>query len=232
MVSNAVEQWEVDTKRMILTKYNTEIMKQIIFAMLALFAWATSLPAQTTREQADAIVLDYLKNAVTLPCLLYVNDNAPSEKGTIITTSNEETFKVQYACWAYYLNISPDPDEYELDQSRYFFVKEDNGNLLEVIAYDDLGPEDLTSWKAVGITTGLTKKEDSVKLLYPNPVDDWLSLPCSGEPVRVEIYDLKGTRLFAGLLSGEDTCRLDASFLSAGVYIVSVSGEMYKIIKN
>jgi len=67
---------------------------------------------------------------------------------------------------------------------------------------------------------------------YPNPVNDLLSFPCNGEPIRVEIYDLKGTRLYTEMLSGEDTCQLDVSFLNTGLYLVRVDGETYKIAKN
>ena len=201
-------------------------MKKIFFLMPALFAFAASLPAQTIREQADAIVLDYLKNEVIQPGLLYVNDKAPGVEGIAITTSNKETIKAKYACWAYYLN------ENESDRSRYLFVKEDNGSLLEIIANNDLGPSDFTSWKVVEMTTGLPDKESNAKLLYPNPVDDWLTIPCTGNYSRVEIYDLKGSCLFSGLLSGEDDCRLDVSFLHSGVYVVSVEGETHRIIKN
>ena len=201
-------------------------MKKIIFSMLALLAWAASLSAQITREQADAIVLDYLKNEGVQADILYINDKEPAEEGITLTTSNEETIRAKYACWVYYLS------ERDPAQSRYLFVKEDNGSLLEIIAGNDLGPGDLAAWQVVGITTGLTDKEGSAKLLYPNPVNDWLTLPCNGEYTRVEIRDLKGTRLFSGWLSGQDACQLNVSFLSAGVYMVSVEGESFKIIKN
>ena len=78
--------------------------------------------------------------------------------------------------------------------------------------------------------TGFTEQKYNNKQLYPNPVDDWLTLPCTGESTRVEIYDLKGTRLFSGLLS--EKCELNVSFLNAGVYMVNVSGETYKLIKK
>ena len=194
--------------------------------MLVLIAWTALLSAQITKEQADAIVLDYLKNEVEQSGLLYGNDKAPGVEGIAITTSNEETIKAKYVCWAYYLNES------ESNRSRYLFVKEDNGNLLEIIAYNDLGPSDLSSWRVVEISTGFTEKESGIKLLYPNPVGDLLTLSCNGEQVLVEIYDLKGSCLFSGLLSGEDNCRLDVSFLNRGVYMVNVSGETYKIIKK
>ena len=135
-------------------------MKKIIFLMPMLLFWATSLCAQTTREQADAIMQKYLPNDVIQQGLLYVNVNTPGEGDIVITTSNEEIIKPQYACWAYYLNES------ESDRKRYFFVKENNGNLLEVVAHHDLGPDDLSLWKLVE-KTGFTRiKADEIVLEY------------------------------------------------------------------
>ncbi|MDR2407213.1 MAG: T9SS type A sorting domain-containing protein, partial [Bacteroidales bacterium] len=115
------------------------------------------------------------------------------------------------------------------------FVKEDNGSLLEVIASNDLGSGDLTQWKEVE-TTGLVDREiNNIKPLYPNPVNDLLTIPCTGNHIRVEIHDLKGSRLFSGLLSDKETCQLDVSFLNAGMYLLSVYGGtkvVYKIIKK
>ena len=199
-------------------------MKKVFISILILIAWSASLSAQKiTKEQADAIVWDHVQ---TLSGLLYSNANDPDGEGIAVTTSNGETFKAKYACWAYYLNES------EPVQRRYLFVKEDGGSLLEVIASNDLSELD-DSWMAMDTPTGLTTGEgNSVKLLYPNPVGDLLTIPCNGENDRIEIYDLKGTQLFSGLLSGKDACQLNVSFLNAGVYVVNVSGEMYKIIKN
>ena len=193
-----------------------------LFLMSVLLAWATSLPALTTREQADEIVFDYLQSNTTLSGVLYANVDEPAGESIAITTSNGETFTAQYACWAYCFK--------ENTLCRYLFVAEDDGSLLEVIANNDLSVLN-TSWIEIK-ATGLAALESSVPSLYPNPVDDWLTIPCTGEAVRVEIYDLKGTRLFSGTLSGEDACQLNVSFLSTGVYILNVSGENYKIIKN
>lgn len=199
-------------------------MKKNLLLMSFLFSWTISLSAQITRNQADAIVLDYLKNeGIPQQVLLYVNADAPSAEG-VLTTSNEEVIKAKYACWIYFL------DENE-SQSRYLFVKADSGNLLEVIASNDSGPNDLFSWKAVDTTNGLTQVKDNSIPLFPNPVGDILTLPCNGEPLNVEICDLSGTRLFSGSLSAKD-CKLDVSFLKTGVYLVNVSGKTYKIIKK
>jgi len=102
--------------------------------------------------------------------------------------------------------------------------------LVDAYGCDSLVTLHLTVYMDTSIDM-VDSKGNSVKLLYPNPVDDILILPC-GEDAYIEIYDLKGTRLFSGLLSGEDTCQLNVSFLNAGVYMVNVSGEMYKMIKK
>ena len=41
-------------------------MRTKFIPMLVLMAWATSLSAQITREQADAIVLEHIQNEVYL----------------------------------------------------------------------------------------------------------------------------------------------------------------------
>ena len=194
-------------------------MKRYIIIMSFLIAWATSLTAANiTRAQADEIVQNYVQCGT-----LYSNVNEPSAEGIVITTSNEETFKAKYACWAYCL------DESDPVQRRYLFVKEDNGSLLEIIASNDVSELD-ASWTVV-ITGFAVETRHATSLLYPNPVGDLLTIPCN-ENVRIEIYDLKGTRFFSGLLTGGDTCQLNVSFLNAGVYMLSVGGKMYKIIKN
>jgi hypothetical protein len=191
--------------------------------MSILIAWSiTLLAANITQEQANDIVLTYAQSEAPQFTALYAL-NEPDANGIVITTSEDESFTAKYASWAYCLE--------EPAQRRYLFVKKDGGNLLEVIASNDVNKLDEETWELIG-TTGLAlNKANTAKLLYPNPVGDVLTLPC-GANTRVEIYDLKGTRLFSGLLSGEDTCQLDVSFLNTGVYMVNVSGEMYRIIKK
>ena len=194
-------------------------MKKTTILTSILLIGVTSLLAENiTQKQADEIVLNYVQSEAKHPYSLYAGVNDPNE----ITTSNGETFRVKYACWAYCL------DENEPAQRRrYLFIKKDDGNLLEIIANND---ESVLAWMAMDMPTGLTGSGSSVKLLYPNPVGDMLTLPCNGDQDRVEIYDLKGTCLFSGLIS--DSCLLNVSFLNTGVYMVNVSGEMYKIIKK
>ena len=203
-------------------------MKKLV-SVVVLSLWAMYLPAQTTRGQADTIVRNHLQNENLQNCPLYVNVNAPNQAGIVITTSNDEVIKAKYACWTYYV------DETEEFKRRYFFVKQDNGNLLEVIATNDVGG-DLSQWELATNPVGLTEFEiNNIKPLYPNPTDDLLNIPCTGDYTRVEIHDLKGVRLFSELLSDKEVCVLNVSFLKTGIYLLSVYGEtkvVYKVIKN
>ena len=202
-------------------------MKKLVLVVF-LSPWAISLTAQTTRGQADTIVKEHLQNENLQNCSLYVNVNEPNQAGIVLTTSNEEVINAKYTCWTYYV------DETEQFKRRYFFVKQDNGNLLEVITNDMSG--DLSQWKLVNDPLGLTEFEiNNIKPLYPNPTDDLLNIPCTGDYTRVEIHDLKGVRLFSELISGKEVCVLNVSFLKTGIYLLSVYGEtrvIYKVIKN
>ena len=201
---------------------------KILLSILALFACAATLSA-ITREQADEIVLEYLKDKETQHCILRVNVNTPNEEGIAVTTYGGEIFKAKYACWAYLIDKPHMSGPY---LRRYLFVKEDNGSLLEVIVSDLFLPGNPDSWEIVKTLAGVVEPKANNKLLYPNPVGDWLTIPCNGENTRVEIYDLKGTRLLNKTLSGKDACQLNVSFLSAGVYMVNVEGKVYKIVKK
>ena len=201
-------------------------MKKIVI-LISLFAWGTSLLAENiTRKQAEVLVQNYIQNKAPQSIALYATLDALNEAGFAVTTSNGETFSTEYACWAYCL------EESKPGQRRYLFVKEKGGSLLEVIVRNDFSELDASSWKTMEIESSLVETKINMQPLYPNPVGDWLILSY-GENTRVEIYDLKGICLFSGLLSGG---QLDVSFLSAGVYMVNVSGETgtanYKIIKN
>ena len=56
-------------------------MKKIIVLILVLVAWATSLFAQITHEQADTIVMKYLQGKNVKYDSLYFNINEPSVEG-------------------------------------------------------------------------------------------------------------------------------------------------------
>ena len=208
-----------------------------VFLLVSIFGSSSLFAQKITREQADEIVINYVKNEVAptegVPLntfLLYVDANTPNEGGFAITTSSGETVRAKYACWVYYLPYAAEWAVVAPAIRRYLFVKEDNGSLLEIIV-NDFAPN-LDLWSAVDLPSGFAIPKENKQSLYPNPVDDWLTLPCNGKPARVEIYDLKGTRLFSGTLSEEDACQINVSFLNAGAYMINVDGKMYKIIKR
>ena len=216
-------------------------MHKKIILILALVEWTTLLPAQITRKQADAIVKAHLQNEMVECKLLYVNVNDPDVTGTAVMTSNEEVVKAKYACWAYYLNES------ERSQCRYLFVKEDNGNLLEVIASNDLGQSDLTQWETLD-NVGIVETDDypSLPQIYPNPTTGQLtiSLPNSleggaYEAESVEIYDVLGKRkCFSApslLERAGGEVIIDLSHFPTGIYYLSLYGEkrvIYKVVKQ
>ncbi|MDR2971258.1 MAG: T9SS type A sorting domain-containing protein [Bacteroidales bacterium] len=125
-------------------------MNKFTLSILILFVCAISLQAQITQEQAKTIVLEYLQNEVTPSYFLYTNAQEPSEENIVLTTLNEEIIEIEYACWAFYLNEHPNLNA--PCQHRYLFVKEDDGNLLELITSNDLGPTDLTEWTLVYVS--------------------------------------------------------------------------------
>ena len=208
-------------------------MKKFIIPILALIALNTSLSAQITREQADKIVWEHLQNEVTLPYFLYVYNYAPSAEGMIITTYNEETVKVKYACWAYYLNENPGVSE--PSQHRYLFVKENDGNLLEIITTNDLDA-DLTGWEPV---LGLKAiKRESISI-YPNPTTGKLGITNYELGItNIEVFDVYGRNVRANLrvcLNTEAEATINISHLPAGIYFVKIKTETgiqtQKIIK-
>jgi hypothetical protein len=200
--------------------------------MLVLLANTTSLFAQITREQADAIVWEYLQNELSTPYLLYVNTNLPNEEGINITTKNEENVKVKYACWAYYLNEFPNING--PSQHRYFLVKVDNGNLLEIITTNDVVPN-LTDWESLLGVNDLKKEAITV---YPNPTTGELSIRNYELGItNIEIYDIYGRKQsFNHLISKSSNHLINITNLSAGVYFLKISTEtgmlIQKVIKH
>jgi len=194
--------------------------------MLVLIAWTTSLSAQITREQADAIVWEHIQNEITPPYLLYVNLNTPSEEGMVITTFNDEVVKVKYTCWAYYLNESPEVSE--PSQHRYLFVKENNGNLLEIITTNDFGP-DLTGWEPV-LGLGDMKKEGI--RIYPNPTTGELRITSYElREGKIEIFDVYG-RTVGAYPCGRPEATINIAHLPAGIYFVKVKNENSEITQK
>lgn len=195
---------------------------------LVLVAWMAILPAQQiTREQADAIVKEHLQGEWVESNLLYINLNVPDAEGIALETSNAERFRAKYACWAYYLNES------EFSQCRYLFVKEDDGNLLEVIASNDLGQSDLTQWKAMGDSVGVVEREENIPILYPNPTSGKLTIENEQLTIEnVEVYDALGKLLQSTIVNQKSEITIDVSHLEKGIYFLRMDNKVAKIIKN
>jgi hypothetical protein len=148
---------------------------------------------------------------------LYIHVNAPNEEGITITTSNEEVFTAKYACWAYSL------DENEPVKRRYLFVKEDDGNLLEVIANNDITPNDLNQWVPVE-TTGLIERDgNNTKPLYPNPTTGKLIIDNGQSKIEnVEIFDVMGRTQKATTNKQNGEITMDISHFPVGIYFVKI----------
>jgi hypothetical protein len=196
-------------------------MKKVTFSFFILFFCTISIQAQITQEQANTIVLQYLQNEVSPPYVLYVSTHAPSEESLVFTTHNEETIKVKYACWAYYLNEHPSIKE--PCQHRYLFVKENNGNLLEIVASNDITP-DLTEWTLVPLSVIDGDRNNSITL-YPNPTTGELRI--TNYELRItgiEVFDVYG-KYHSSLVTRHETDEtvIDISSLQAGIYFVKIT---------
>ena len=211
-------------------------MKKLLFFIALPFMFLT-LSAQITQEQADAIVLQYIQNEVFPPYILYVNTHAPTAEGIVINTFKEETVKVKYPCWSYYLNENPSVSA--PCQHRYLLVKEDDGNLLEIITTNDLGPEELLEWEVL-LHFGITDVKENSISIYPNPTTGKLTID-NGELriENVEIFDIYGkchlslvTRHETSVTRHSSHVTLNISHLSAGLYFVKISNEAGMVVKK
>jgi len=213
-------------------------MKKIIVPMIVLTAWATSLSAQITREQADEIVFQHIKKEVTPPYLLFINVNSPSDAGISITTYCEEAIKAKYAFWAYYLNENPGLSE--PCQHRYLFVKENDGNLIEVITSNDIGPEDLAQWEEVTVGIAETTLSDQI-IVFPNPTTgEFIVTSNRLQVIGIEIFDFLGRSVggkfpsnnLEGWQAQPDGVVINISHLPIGIYLLHIDTEQGEVVKK
>ena len=131
---------------------NVTSMKYI--KVLVIFvAFSITLSAQITKPEADEIVKTHLDAILEQPYTLFYNTNSPTSDDIVITTTLNETVKIKYASYAYFVR-QPATEESETPRCRYLFVKTDVGNLLELITANDLGPSDMGPWQSLGIVEG------------------------------------------------------------------------------
>ena len=115
-------------------------MKKIFLLITLPFMFFITLSAQITQEHADLIILGHLPND-TSAYTLYAKDTV--QPNYVVLTAANEKLKLNYPCWVYYVSFTGETE------SKYLIVKESNGNVLEVNAKNDEGPEDLEDWRGV-----------------------------------------------------------------------------------
>jgi len=113
--------------------------KKLLILLAASFAFFTAQADLITQEEADGIVLERLSQE-TRPYTVYAKDGV--QQKMTVTTINGEVIEVNYKFWIYYIS-------YTNSAGQYIFVKQSNGNLLEVNVTSDATPEDLAEWRIV-----------------------------------------------------------------------------------
>ena len=125
-------------------------MKKILLLIAASFAVLTAFSAippalPITQKSADGIVSVRMYQEPQLLYTVYAKEGV-QEAGTIITTANAETLELDYRCWVYYVSYTDETNE---SAGRYLIVNDSNGNLIEINAKEDAGPDDLETWKII-----------------------------------------------------------------------------------
>jgi len=146
-------------------------MKKNLILIFAFFALTVPMAAQITREKANEIVLEHLKNESITSYALYLHHASPFTNGITLTTLQEEKVIVKYKTWLYFLHKDPMQNN---SRFRYLLVNEHNGNLMEIITYNDRIPTNLaTIWEAIPFVpvSGITQVPLTVRL----DVDNMLS---------------------------------------------------------
>ncbi|MDR2474901.1 MAG: T9SS type A sorting domain-containing protein [Bacteroidales bacterium] len=206
-------------------------MKKLIFVFILSMLTIVSF-AQTTREQADETVLQYIRSEIG-SCRLFEYIQAQTET-LDITPTNGCDFSVRYPSWAY--SISLGSDSIDGSSTRwYLFVSKHTGKLFAVKTTEESGPVDPSTWAMFRSVTSIQAVESSYETaVYPNPVGDVLTI--QGNADRAELYDLAGNRVLREDFRVGDAAKLNVALLSKGTYVLSVfhrgNVKSYKIIKK
>ena len=115
-------------------------MKKILLLLAMPLVCMTTLSAQISQEQADQIVIEHLSNE-TKPYCVYAKEDV--QTGFEVTTVTSETLELSYTAWVYYVNYAGGAN------GKYLIVKESNGNVLEIKAKNDEGPDNLENWRII-----------------------------------------------------------------------------------
>jgi hypothetical protein len=199
------------------------------------------LPAEVTREQADAIILEYIQDEVTGDYMLLRNDNPPSEDGSIsVTWENNslhpESLSIEYPCWVYFIQ---NPKINGPSTILFLFINREDGSMLEVKHKQAFGVN-MENWTEI-TKTSETKEVNKNRnvAISPNPVSDYLNITSDTGISRIEIYDSSGQMLLVEPIQNDTNYRLNISSLPKGSYLLNIfdtTGEKdvkgHKLIKN
>jgi len=101
-----------------------------------------TIKAQTTQEQSYELVFERMSNDTLYYDIYFKGGLQPT--GKEIITSAGEVIEINYESWIYYIFHS------DANKSCYLIINESNGNLLEIKARNDEGPDDLAEWNKIG----------------------------------------------------------------------------------
>jgi hypothetical protein len=123
-------------------------MKKIFLSMVVPLVCMATLSAQISQKEADNIVQQRLESE-TKPWTVYAKEDV--QTGFEMITSTGESLELDYPAWVYYVSYAGETN------GKYLIVKESNGNLLEINTKNDVGPDNLTEWKAVAFDIPFTE---------------------------------------------------------------------------
>jgi len=142
-------------------------MKKILLLITLPFVFILTLTAQITIEQADEIVIIYMKDEIK-PHNIFAKEEVQIDGFTVVTSTGEE-LELDYSCFVYYVKYNKETN------GKYLAVKANNGNILEVNTKKDGGPDDLDSWRDLECEKGLFYYYRDEKFFIDSLLlNDWL----------------------------------------------------------
>ena len=138
------------------------IIRIIVLTIVVPFVFLSASPAPITQEEADEIVMEYISREVQLYSVFSKED---IQVGATITTFTGEALELDYPCRVYYVSYTGETDN---NVGYYLVVNESNGNVLEINAKNDAGPEDLAEWRMVLDMTAIDF--NNIQNLYEQPL--------------------------------------------------------------
>jgi hypothetical protein len=152
-------------KKIILTSKKEKAMKKLQFTLfsLALLLLPLLLPAEVTREQADAAALEYIRAEVRGDYVLLRSDKPPGEAGSAsVAWSNRslhaESLSAGYPCWVYCID---NPSAGFPRAVLFLLIGKEDGSLLEVRNRQAYGAS-LEGWTEVAKASVAEAEENTI----------------------------------------------------------------------